>query len=154
MDKQMSGIIALIIFCVFLILLRYTVFSDIGKTEELIPGVTDSREFTLISSNSSLYNYTISEEFMKEVTGVKIHSNSMIYGSNTSQAKNIYERSKNSLIGQGFEEDYTTEYPKKGKYTGVFVNDTRKRSFYIFEGSRIEDATNFYLILAVYEVYR
>ena len=151
MDKQFKIILGAIIVCILLIILKVTIFDTLFKSNELIPGVTDDEIFTKIHYNSTLGQYILNDSFMDEISGVHIESRSEIYATNDTSGEDLFEECCNSLIGVGFEEDYTKEYPKEGRYTGVFKNDTRKRVFHIFEGNDVEEHTGYYLILIVYE---
>lgn len=151
MDKSSKTITIGISLCILLIALKFTVFDELGKSSELIPGVTDDTIFINISSNSTLGEYILSDEFMDDISGINIESRSDIYATNDTSGRELFDECCHNLIGIGFEEDYTKVYEKEGKYTGVFKNDTRKRVFHIFEGNDVEEYTGYYLILIVYE---
>lgn len=151
MDKSIKGIIFAIIVCIILIGLKFTVFDEFFKTDALIPGVTDSDMFTKVEHNSTLGKYILSDSFMTDISGINIENRSEIYVTNETTGENLFDKCCNSLIGIGLEEDYTTQYSREGRFTGVFKNDTKKIIFHIFEGNDVEEYTGYYLVLIVYD---
>lgn len=151
MDNKMKMLVSAIIICIFLIALKMTVFPSIFDTDELIPGVTDSEIFTEIPGNSSLGEYILSDDFMDDISKVHIESKSELYGTNETEADRLFKKCCDHLIGAGLEEDHVKTYPKEGRYSGVYKNETRRIIFHIFEGEDIEEKTGFYLILTVYK---
>jgi len=151
MDKQFKTILIGITICILLIGLKFTVFNTLFHSDELIPGVTDDPIFTEIHYNSTLGQYILSDSFTDDIGGVHIQSKSELYGTNDTTGERLYGSCTNSLIGLCFEESYSKLYPREGKFTGVFRNDTCKIVFHIFEGSDVEKFTGFYLIMTVFE---
>ena len=151
MDKKFTSLVIAIGICIILIFLRYTLFAGLYKTDESIPGVTDSEDFIYIEHNSSVGVYILSENFTDEVAGINIESRSEIYGTNETGGEELFNKCHNILLGIGFEEDSIKKDERKGRYTGVFKNDTIKRIFHIFEGNNVEEHTGYYLILTIYE---
>jgi len=151
MDKGFKTILIAIVLCIILIVLKFTVFSNLFVTDELIPGVTDNPIFIHIQSNSTLGGYILSDTFTDDVAGVHIESKSEIYATNETTGKELFDKCYDSLIGLGLEQDYTKKYSREGKYTGVFKNETAKIVFHIFEGNDVEEYTGYYLILTVYK---
>jgi len=151
MDKGFKMILGGITLCVLLIVVKFAVFDDMNGSDALIPGVTDDSAFIRIFSNSTLGMYILNDSFMDDVVGVHIESKSELYGCNDTSGDLLFDECCDSLILNGFSEDYVRDYAVDGKYSGIFVNDTRKIVFNIFEGNDVEEATGFYLILTVYE---
>ena len=151
MDRELKTIITAIAIVVIIICARYMLFPNWGKTDELIPGVTDHKYMTMIESNSTIGKYILNDSFMDSVSGINIQSKSELYGTNESEAKRWFSRCQNSFLANGFEEDYIREYSTESRYTGVYKNETSKRIFHVFEGDKIEESIGYYILLVVYE---
>lgn len=149
-DHKMKLLIVGIAVCIFLIALKFTVFtSSVGS--ELIPGVTTSDYLITVESNSSLGEYILSDDFSLDVSGININQNSEIYVTNETDGNTLYYECYNAFIANSYSCEHEDVLEKEGRYTGIFRNDTRKIIFHIFDNEDVFEYTNYYLVLIVYK---
>lgn len=151
MDNKTKSIYAMITIIVILIFLKFTIFAGVFTTTALIPGVTNSKIYDRIPSNSTLGQFILSDDFMTQVTGVEVESRAEMYGTNETKAKHVFDNCINNLIGIGLYEDYVHHFRNENRYAGVFKNETVKIVFHIFEGIKIKDYTGYDVLLVAWK---
>jgi len=139
-----------VILCILLIVLKFTVWDELNRSNELIPDVTDDEIFIRINDTHPLHEFIMSVAFVDQVSGKDIASSSQIYVTNDTGGYALFERCQNSLIAAMMDEESIDIDEDHGAYQGVFRNDTKKIIVQIYEGERVEDAIGYHLIMIAY----
>jgi len=139
-----------IVLCVLLIGLKFTVWDELNRTNEIIPGVTNDEIFTKINETHPLHDFIMSDSFVDQVSGKDVESSSQIYVTNGTDGSGLFERCRESLIGAMMDEERVDIDEEHGSYQGVFKNDTKQLIVQIYEGERVDDAIGYHLIMIIY----